>query len=63
MQDRLGTSIKGEWECDECGYVQPRVSSKPPAGRCPECSETEFVFFEYSDEDSDEDSDWDDDNL
>jgi rubrerythrin len=63
MNDRGQAAVEGEWECDFCGYVKFGISTRRPNPRCPECGESGFTFFEYSDNDewSDEDEDdgWD----
>ena len=55
---------RGEWECDECGYVISSSSDKPPQGRCPDCGESaeeSFTFFssddDFDDYDDDDESD------
>jgi hypothetical protein len=57
MDDRTQAPIEGEWECDYCGYVKIGVSTRRPNPRCPECGESDFIFYEYTD-----DGEWDDDD-
>lgn len=52
------STITGEWECDECGYVRRGTLRNRP-GRCPECSASANAFSFWSD-DEDDDDDWDD---
>jgi hypothetical protein len=59
MKDRVDTLVKGEWECDDCGYIKVGSADRPPRGDCPDCgspADNSFTFYEYTD-----DSDWDDD--
>jgi len=61
MDERLTAPVEGEWECDNCGYIEVGVSTEPPKGNCPECgkpAKSTFVFYAYDDTD---DEDWDDD--
>jgi rubrerythrin len=54
-------AVKGEWECDGCGYVLAGQENMPPRKPCPECGEpadNSFTFFPYEDG---WDDGWDDD--
>ena len=66
MDEKLTTPVDGEWECDNCGYIEVGVATEPPKGSCPECgkpAKNTFVFYAYDDtDDEDLDDDWDDDD-
>jgi hypothetical protein len=46
----------GEWECMECGYVEPGTANRRPA-KCPECDAASDALEFFSDDDEEED--WD----
>ena len=61
MRERQAIAIKGEWECDECGYIRVGTHGRPPKGECPDCgapADETFTFYEYT-EDENEDDGWD----
>ena len=65
MQDRLADGVKGEWECDDCGYIRVGVADRPPRGNCPDCgtpADSSFTFYEYTDDSDSDDDDWDSDD-
>lgn len=54
------TTVAGEWECDECGYMRRGTLRNRPQ-QCPECGAPSDAFSFWSDdEDADDlDAEWD----
>ena len=59
---KVGTTVSGDWECDECGYNRRGTLRNRP-NRCPECRAPGDAFTFWSDDDEEDDYDnWDDDD-
>ena len=54
-------SMKGEWECYECGYIISGTSNRPPQIACPECGEPADETFKFFVLDDDDEEDYEDD--
>ncbi len=56
QSSEASTTITGEWECTECGYIEEGTETRRPGG-CPECGAPadSLEFYAYEEDDWEED--------